>query len=291
MNRLAFPGLKTADLIVDAIYESDRNSTTVGSEPLAPLTGTGNQGGFRFSGRIAMPELVVLYTTMSEADWPDAIDEENGLFYYYGDNRRPGFELHDRKSGRGGNQILRNVFEWTHGDPSEKPWPAIIEAVLAGRIGLYRAGRKGLDVRSCLISRPDMRTLHALRVLSAEPGTRSEWLSEADARERLSTTGQRMRSLVEAKRLSTSGSYAGLTYRRSEVDAIAVAWVSTPELRIKLDQCRRDLSTTLRAAGLIVDERTWIRSPRRGPEETWASSRLTKICPVCQRVASTIPYR
>jgi hypothetical protein len=31
MNRIAFPGLKTADLIVDAIYESDRNSTTVGS--------------------------------------------------------------------------------------------------------------------------------------------------------------------------------------------------------------------------------------------------------------------
>lgn len=120
MNSIAFSGLKTADLIVDAIYESDRNSTTVGSEPLAPLTGTGNQGGFRFSGSISTPELVVLYTTMSEADWPDAIDEENGLFYYYGDNRRPGFELHDRKSGRGGNQILRNVFEWTHGDPSER---------------------------------------------------------------------------------------------------------------------------------------------------------------------------
>jgi hypothetical protein len=56
----------------------------------------------------------VLYTTMAEADWPDSIDEENGLFYYYGDNRRPGFELHDRRAGRGGNQILRNVFQLAH---------------------------------------------------------------------------------------------------------------------------------------------------------------------------------
>lgn len=120
MSRIAFADLKSADLIVDALYESDRNSTTVGSEPLAPLTGTGNQGGFRFSGSIAKPELVVLYTTMAEADWPDSIDEENGLFYYYGDNRRPGFELHDRRAGRGGNQILRQVFELAHGGPAER---------------------------------------------------------------------------------------------------------------------------------------------------------------------------
>lgn len=120
MSSVPFGDLTSADLIVDAIYESDRSSSTVGSEPLAPLTGTGNQGGFRFSGSIALPDIVVLYTTMSEADWPDMIDEENGLFYYYGDNRRPGYELHDRRSGRGGNQILRNVFEWTHGGPDDR---------------------------------------------------------------------------------------------------------------------------------------------------------------------------
>lgn len=114
MARVEFSKLATADLVVDATYESDRFKQTVGAEPLAPLTGTGNQGGFRFSGSTASPDLVVLYTTMAEPDWPDSIDEENGLFYYYGDNRRPGFELHDRKSGRGGNQILRNVFAAIH---------------------------------------------------------------------------------------------------------------------------------------------------------------------------------
>ncbi|MES0171905.1 restriction endonuclease [Mesorhizobium sp. M0006] len=120
MSRTPFSNLRGADLVVDAIYESDRNSTTVGSEPLASLTGTGNQGGFRFSGSVAAPELVVLYTTMAEADWPDSMDEENGLFYYYGDNRRPGFELHDRRAGRGGNRILRSVFEDAHGTHLER---------------------------------------------------------------------------------------------------------------------------------------------------------------------------
>lgn len=114
MTGIPFSDLTHSDLVVDATYESDRAKPTLGGEPLAPLTGTGNQGGFRFSGSIASPELVVLYTTMAEPDWPDSIDEENGLFYYYGDNRRPGFELHDRRSGRGGNQILRNVFQLAH---------------------------------------------------------------------------------------------------------------------------------------------------------------------------------
>lgn len=106
--------LTTSDLIVDATYRSDPARPSIASEPIGPLTGTGNQGGFRFSGPTASPEVVVLYTTMSEADWPDRIDEENGLFYYYGDNRRPGFELHDRRSGRGGNLILRDVFALAH---------------------------------------------------------------------------------------------------------------------------------------------------------------------------------
>lgn len=114
MARIGFDHLRESDLIVDAVYESDRRRNTLAGEPLGPLTGTGNQGGFRFSGSIESPEVVVLYTTLAEPDWPDQIDEENGLFYYFGDNRRPGFELHDRRSGRGGNQILRNVFELAH---------------------------------------------------------------------------------------------------------------------------------------------------------------------------------
>jgi len=70
-------------------------------EPLAPLIDTGNQGGFRFSGSTSAPNVFVLYTTLAEPYWPDLLDEENGVFKPYGDNRRDGFELHDRRSGRG----------------------------------------------------------------------------------------------------------------------------------------------------------------------------------------------
>jgi len=114
VRRFPFTELRTADLVVDATYAGDDTIKNVSSEPLGPLTGTGNQGGFRFSGSVSRPNLVVLYTTMGEPNWPDEIDEENGLFVYFGDNRKPGYELHDRKAGRGGNQILRQSFELAH---------------------------------------------------------------------------------------------------------------------------------------------------------------------------------
>lgn len=159
MSRTAFGELGTADLIVDCTYEGDTQSKTVAGEPLSKLTGTGNQGGFRFSGPIAAPEIVVLYTTMAEADWPDAIDEENGLFRYYGDNRRPGFELHDRRSGRGGNQILRSSFEFAHGGKegrAQVPPFLIFSKGDRGRDAVFRGlavpGAEHLDDRSDLVA-------------------------------------------------------------------------------------------------------------------------------------------
>jgi hypothetical protein len=159
MARIPFDQLPGSDLIIDATYESDRGRSTVGSEPLALLTGTGNQGGFRFSGTIASPELVVLYTTLAEPDWPDHIDEENGLFTYYGDNRRPGFELHDRRAGRGGNQILRNVFELAHAGPDGRakvPPFLIFSKGQSGRDAVFRGlaapGAAHLDAGADLIA-------------------------------------------------------------------------------------------------------------------------------------------
>lgn len=120
MNRIPYDRLNAADLVIDATYEGQIDSKSIAGEPLARLTGTGNQGGFRFSGPVSSPEIVVLYSTMAESDWPDGIDEENGLFYYYGDNRKPGFELHDRKAGRGGNLILRSAFALAHGSTDDR---------------------------------------------------------------------------------------------------------------------------------------------------------------------------
>lgn len=45
---------------------------------------------------------------MSELEWPDYLDEETGVFRYYGDNRKPGRAITDTKQG--GNKLLENVF-------------------------------------------------------------------------------------------------------------------------------------------------------------------------------------
>jgi hypothetical protein len=114
----SFDKLTTADLVVDATYEDNATLSAhyIHSGPLARLTGTRNQGGFRITGSVSRPNLVVLYTTLNKPDWPDSIDEENGLFIYFGDNRKPGVEL----DARPGNQILELAFRLAHGGFSER---------------------------------------------------------------------------------------------------------------------------------------------------------------------------
>ena len=141
VRRFSFDEVSTADLVVDATCQGDATRKNVSSEPLGPLTGTGNQGGFRFSGPVQRPDLVVLYTTLSEPNWPDSIDEENGLFVYFGDNRKPGFELHNRRAGRGGNEILRRVFELAHGGPLDRaqvPPFLVFSKGVRGRDAVFR---------------------------------------------------------------------------------------------------------------------------------------------------------
>ena len=74
------------------------------AEPFHKLIpGCENDGGFRKklredgSGKYAY---VVLYTSMEELEWLDYLDEETGIFRYYGDNRQPGRALTDTKKGK-----------------------------------------------------------------------------------------------------------------------------------------------------------------------------------------------
>jgi hypothetical protein len=107
-----FEKLKTAGLRVDALYEGGRQGHT-GDDPISRLVGTGNQGGFRFVGSIAdRVRLCVLYSSLSDLDWPDELDPTTGLFTYYGDNKRPGHSLHDTH-GRG-NRVLQQSFNALH---------------------------------------------------------------------------------------------------------------------------------------------------------------------------------
>ena len=42
-------------------------------------------------------QFVVLYSDLSDHDWPDVLDVELGRFTYYGDNKKPGHPLHETK--------------------------------------------------------------------------------------------------------------------------------------------------------------------------------------------------
>lgn len=103
-----FDQLATTDLHVDAVYTGRRNGNS-SDDPLPALLSVDNQGGFRIRGkRRGKLDLVALISTFDNADWPDELDTETGIFTYFGDNKNPGRELHD--TGRGGNAILSNIF-------------------------------------------------------------------------------------------------------------------------------------------------------------------------------------
>ena len=108
---VAFDELETSDLIIDCVYKGG-TAPNMSAEPFHKLIpGCENAGGFRKklredgSGKYAY---VILYTSMEELEWPDFLDEETGIFRYYGDNREPGRELTDTK--KKGNKILEQAF-------------------------------------------------------------------------------------------------------------------------------------------------------------------------------------
>ncbi len=106
-----FENLKGSDLVVDAIYKGGKSGHT-GDDPLSELfPKLGNMSGFRKVKRNDDKNklaYVVLYTSMSELEWPDFLDVETGIFRYYGDNRKAGNEL--TKTKQGGNKLLEEVF-------------------------------------------------------------------------------------------------------------------------------------------------------------------------------------
>jgi hypothetical protein len=112
---ILFDHLPTADLYVDACYEGGRFGNA-GDDPLPRLLRVDSQGGFRKRGKVAGKlHMLVLTSSLADPDWPDSLDRETGVFTYYGDNKKPGRELHD--TGRDGNLILRKIFRAARSGP------------------------------------------------------------------------------------------------------------------------------------------------------------------------------
>lgn len=133
MHRYTQSELATADLTIDAIYEGGR-SGNAGDDPLNPLIGVSNQGGFRYLGTRERPHLIVLTSSFDDPDWPDRVDRETGVVVYFGDNKHPGRALHD--TPRNGNHLLRLMFAAVHSRPARRA--EVPPVLLFGNAGQYR---------------------------------------------------------------------------------------------------------------------------------------------------------
>jgi Restriction endonuclease AspBHI N-terminal/Restriction endonuclease len=114
-----FGDLADTDLHVDTVYLGGTVGTAA-DDALARLLPVGNQGGFRPSGspKSGTVLLSALYTTGTDIDWPDELDLQTGIFTYYGDNKKPGQDLH--QTSRSGNLLLKETFAATHGSPDDR---------------------------------------------------------------------------------------------------------------------------------------------------------------------------
>lgn len=135
---MPFSQVRTADLILDRVYAGGTGSSIAG-DPLAAMLPVGNQGGFRYKGSVKdqSVRLIVLFSTGSDLDWPDAIDPETGDFTYYGDNKSPGSDLHATR--RNGNLLLRDIFAWSRLSPADR--------LRVPPILLFEKAGSGRDVR------------------------------------------------------------------------------------------------------------------------------------------------
>ena len=105
-NNIKFENInkKKPTLIIDCVYDHGE-PWSLSNDALSKLMGVKNVGGFRTKTGL---KYVVLYSTNSDIYWRDVLDTELGLYIYYGDNKKPGVDIH----GPYGNRVLREVFEY-----------------------------------------------------------------------------------------------------------------------------------------------------------------------------------
>lgn len=161
--------IDVSDAIVGAVYEGEQ---TKRNEPISRLLGPGvaNSRGFRKCYRIDAPRarrgrrsvpsdlaFVAIYTSGRDLDWPDSFDDATGVFTYFGDNKRPGRELHD--TDKGGNWLLRDVWEGLAiGELTRENVPPFLVFKHASArqdvefVGLGVPGAMGVPLDDCLVA-------------------------------------------------------------------------------------------------------------------------------------------
>jgi hypothetical protein len=125
--------------------------------------GINNASGFRPKSRLGgSTDIIecafcVVVTNLEEAEWPDSLDLESGLFTYYGDNRKPGTAVDETIIG--GNRLLQYVFERVHsGNRASVPPFLCFQSVKTDRgtfmrfLGLAAPGAASLSSLDDLVS-------------------------------------------------------------------------------------------------------------------------------------------
>lgn len=151
--------LTNVDLVIDCIYKGGKNGNA-GDDPLHLLfPKCGAMSGFRKVSREddkSKFAYVILYTSMNELEWPDYLDEETGIFRYYGDNRKPGREITDTKQK--GNELLENIFTILNGKNGFEDIPPFF---------IFKKGDEGRDVQFLGLAAPGNPTISPDRDLVA----------------------------------------------------------------------------------------------------------------------------
>nr|WP_321297094.1 restriction endonuclease [uncultured Sphaerochaeta sp.] len=142
----SFSQLSAAPLIIDAVYKGGE-AKNYGSEPLHELfPKLAINGGIRKVNRTdgsKKPAYVVLYTSMQELEWPDYLDEETGVFRYYGDNRESGKDILDTILK--GNALLEDTFLKLHSSQDLTDIPPFF---------IFKKGGKGRDAQFLGLAAP-----------------------------------------------------------------------------------------------------------------------------------------
>ncbi len=151
-SEIPFPELASSDLFIDCVYKGGADMD-LRSEVLSKLLpGCSNSGGFRkvLTRDKSKVAYVVLFTTQNELEWPDYLNEETGIFRYYGDNREPGRQLTETQ--KKGNLLLEQVFgDLRLGRFDEIPPFLIFQKGDFGRDMVFR----GLAVPGTISMKPD----------------------------------------------------------------------------------------------------------------------------------------
>ena len=106
MEYVPFDELHDCDLRVGATYAAGNGPKHFANEPIRLLLPVGVAGGIRFKGSIEKAQLATLKSTGSHPDWPDVIDLAQHRLTYFGDNNKPGSDIHAPR----GNRLLRSAF-------------------------------------------------------------------------------------------------------------------------------------------------------------------------------------